>query len=90
MSDQTTFSLPVDPLRLQAAIQRKIDDAGLREPHLNLTVERPLLKDGSWRTIVHRNRDAIKAEDYATVLAEIEEQVTEDFGVNVVLIPASE
>lgn len=59
-------------------------------PNLQVTVDKPVLHDGFWRSIVHRGESQVKAEDYATALADVEEELVDEFGVHVVLVPASD
>jgi tRNA(His) 5'-end guanylyltransferase len=80
----------VDPDLLQEEILRRFKMRQDDLPNLQVTVDTPVFQDGFWRSIVHRGESQVKAEEYATALAEVEELLFDDFGVNVVLVPASD
>lgn len=91
MSDHAqTAQPPVDPDALQKAIQKKLNDHRQEPPHAHITVDRPVFAEGVWRSIVHNDEKNSSAVGYATVLAEVEEELFDDFGVNVALVLASD
>lgn len=75
---------------------RKAAEAQVRQSLLNvngrlnfrLNVTGVLEREGWLHVIVEPDRGGVSVEDYVGILAVIEEQVKDDLGVNVLLVPA--
>jgi hypothetical protein len=77
----------INPDALRREVQSLLD-VRRGEPCGQLNVARVWFEEGHWRVVIRPTSGTIEAGDYAMTLAEVEEQIADNFGVNVILIPA--
>lgn len=89
MSNPPTQQL-IDASVLAKEIQARLNQHRGESPFLQINVEHVWLDDGHWRATVKPAKNEVDAGRYAEVLATVEEELADTFGVNVLLIAASD
>ena len=88
MRNQTPIvKAPVNKTQLKKAIMDHLVRHRQESPYVQFQIDPLWFEDGHWRTIV-KPRKSLEAGQYAGILAKVEEELLDEFGVNVILIPA--
>lgn len=81
----------VDHVDLRRSIENRLTKLRQRPPkYVHLNVTDLTLQDGFWRAIVAPSKPGVRADDYAEPLAEIEEEILSELGLNVLFVPAAD
>lgn len=78
----------VAPDNLKRAIQHELNRHRGGGSRSQIDADDPIMQDGFWQCVVHTGSK--KAGKIATVLATVEEEIMGSYGVNVMLVPASD